>query len=67
MSDSEVLVLFVTPGGECIARNISEWHKIVHRWVIGKINKIINRINVISIKQNKDSQRKIKIRCLYSR
>ena len=29
LSDSEVLVMFVTPDGECIARNISEWHKIL--------------------------------------
>ena len=29
VSDSEVLVMFVTPDGEGTARNISEWHKIV--------------------------------------
>jgi hypothetical protein len=27
VSDGEVLVMFVTPDGEDIARNISEWHK----------------------------------------
>jgi hypothetical protein len=29
VSDSEVLVVFVTPDGEGTARNISEWHKIM--------------------------------------
>jgi hypothetical protein len=28
VSDSEVLIMFGTPDGECIARNIWEWHKI---------------------------------------
>jgi hypothetical protein len=28
VSDSEVLNIFVTPDGEIIARNTSEWHKI---------------------------------------
>jgi len=29
VSDSEVLVIFVTPNGEGTARNVSEWHKIM--------------------------------------
>jgi hypothetical protein len=29
VSDSEVLVMFVTLDGEGTARNISEWHKII--------------------------------------
>jgi hypothetical protein len=29
VSDSEVLVMLVTPNGEGTAGNISEWHKIM--------------------------------------
>jgi hypothetical protein len=29
LSDSEMLVMFVTVDGEVTARNISKWHKIV--------------------------------------
>lgn len=35
MSDSEVLIMFVTPDGECNARYISEWHKIILRREFG--------------------------------
>jgi hypothetical protein len=36
VSDSEVLVMFVTLDGEGTARNISEWHKIMERRRVGK-------------------------------
>ena len=39
LSESEVLVMFVTPDGEDIARNISEYYKIIQRWRIGKESK----------------------------
>jgi len=31
VSDSEVLVIFVTPDGDVAAIYISEWHKIMYR------------------------------------
>jgi hypothetical protein len=37
-SDSELLVIFVTPGDEGTARNISEMHKIMERRRVGKGN-----------------------------
>ena len=36
MSESEVLVMFVTLVGEGTARNISDWHKIMTGWSVGK-------------------------------
>jgi hypothetical protein len=36
VSDNEVVVMFVTLGGEDPARNISERHKILEIWVVGK-------------------------------
>jgi len=39
VSDSEVLVIFVTPDGEGTARNISEWRKIMYRRRYGKESK----------------------------
>jgi hypothetical protein len=39
MSDSEVLVTFVTPDVEDTARNISEWHKRFQRRLDGKGSK----------------------------
>ena len=36
VSDSEILVIFVKPDGECTAKNISEWHKMVERRSVGK-------------------------------
>jgi hypothetical protein len=48
VSDSEGLVMFVTPDGEGTARNISKTHKVIQS---GKLeNEIIrrNRINIIN-------------------
>ena len=36
VSECEVLVMFVTADGECTARNISEWYKIVKSWKVRK-------------------------------
>jgi hypothetical protein len=36
VSDKEVVVMFVTLDGEDPARNISERHKVLERWGVGK-------------------------------
>ena len=50
MGDSEVVVMFVTPGGEGTARNISKWHKIMERRRVGKGSKGRNRKNSKKVK-----------------
>jgi len=49
VSDREVLVMFVTPDGEVIARNNSELHKTMQRRRIGKESKGRNRKIVFRI------------------
>jgi hypothetical protein len=39
VSDSEVLVMFVTVDGESTTRSISDWHKVSYRRAAGKGNK----------------------------
>ena len=66
LSESEVLVMFVTPDGEDIARNISEYYKIIQRWRIGKESKERN-IKIrpsIYLKEN-FMQKYIYIFCLF--
>ena len=44
VSDSELLVMFVTSDGEGTASNISEWHKIMGKRCDGWKRKITARI-----------------------
>jgi len=56
VSDSEVLVMFVTVDGEITARNISVRHKMVKSWKVGKRR---NRKNSISVYLREFSEKNI--------